>query len=907
MNVKYFACFMAVLPLLISPSCPPPPKLPGITLDPPSLVFPPQLIDPTGTVNNSQTVTITSSGSGTLSISDITASGQFNQSNNCPTSMTAHTSCTMQVTFGPNAVGAVNGAVTITSNALNRRIAVVGLSGTGLPPISFRPASLDFGSIAVGISSSAQSITLTNNLGTTLTISHLGVSGGYTQTNNCGSVSAGQSCQINVKFSPSLAGAIAGALSVTSDASPDAQPVGLSGTGTGTVTSALSLSPALLNFGNHEAGSTSSAKTVTVTNTGSSTLNVTSVNVSSGYQIGTDSCSGSSLSSADTCSISVKFSPAADLATVDYPGALTIIDTDPTNAQVVGLAGTAVAPISAAPPALDFGTVATDPRGTPLTSPPSLNLTLLNNHGASEDISIASSGHYDLSNNCPPTLTSGAHCSANVAFSSAYTGGTNLGAVTVTSSSGGFLSPTTVNLSACATAVSFWPPSFDFGKLAPGASSQPATVTVTNGSGQDLNFSSSPSVTGANSSDFAISDNNCTSPLSSGNTCTLDVIDTPAASGARGAALTLADDGDCSPQQVSLKSGSATGPFTIYLSLNDATASGEIVSTPAGIDCSSGNCSGKFPAGTKVTLEGSPASAFQIAWSGACSGSSSCSFTMDSDKQVAATLNRNPELIVTITGTGGGTVTSNPGGINCSSPVTGDTNCVADFPPGQNVTLTAKTGTDSRFDGWSGGGCSGTGTCSFVSSSDQTITATFTSTAPDFALSASPLNPPSVAPGKSATSGVTVSSANGFNSAVNLTCSVTPIMNLAPTCALSPSSVTPAANGSGTATLTVSTTAPSVAEKSSASRSFFFAFWMLMTGIAWLGAPKCKALSGRRVAWIFGGGALLVAVALESACGGSSPIKPPPHGGTQAGVYAVVITGTAGTASHSASTNLTVD
>ena len=907
MNPKYFLSLLAVLPLLISPACPPPPKFAGITLDPPSLVFSPQLIDPSGAASNSQTVTITNSGSGTLSISDITASGQFSQSNNCPTSMTAHTSCTMQVMFAPNAVGSVNGAVTITSNALAKRIAVVGLSGVGLPPISFQPGSLDFGSIAVGTSSSAQSVTLTNNLATTLTISHIGVSGGYTQTSNCSSVSAGQSCQINVKFSPSLDGAIVGALSIISDASPDAQPVGLNGTGLGSsVASPASLSPASLDFGNREAGTTSNAKSVTVTNTGSSSLSVTKVDLSSGYQIGTDTCSGSSLPAGDTCSISVKFTPVADLATVDYPGALTI-DSNPSAAQVVGLAGTAVPPISALPSAVDFGTVFTDPSGTPLNPPPPQKLTLTNNHNSGENTSVASSGHFDLSNNsCPQTLASGAHCVADVAFTSAYTAGPNLGGVTLASSSGGFLSPTTVNLSACATAVSISPPSFNFGTGTPGASSEPGTFTITNGSGKDLNVSN-VSLTGTNSGDFAISNNTCTSPLTSGSTCTLDVVDTPAASGARSAALNLTDDGDCSPQQAALNSGSGTGPFTIYLSVNDATASGEIISTPAGIECSSGNCSGKFPAGTKVTLEGSPASAFQIAWSGACSGGSACSFTMDSDKQVTATLNRNPELLVTIAGTGSGSVTSIPGGINCSSPVTADSICVADFAAGVNITLTAKTGTNSRFDGWTGGGCSGTGTCSFVSNSDQTITAMFTSTAPDFVVSPSTLTPGSVAPGQSATSTVTVSSANGLNAAVNLTCSVTPTVNLAPTCALSPNSVTVTAGGSGAATLTVSTTAPSVANRSAASRSFFFAFWMLMGGIALLSGPKPTMLHGRKVRWMFAGGALLIAMAMESACGGGSPVKPLPHGGTPAGVYTVMITGTAGNTPHSATTNLTVE
>ena len=81
----------------------------------------------------------------------------------------------------------------------------------------------------------------------------------------------------------------------------------------------------------------------------------------------------------------------------------------------------------------------------------------------------------------------------------------------------------------------------------------------------------------------------------------------------------------------------------------------------------------------------------------------------------------NYTLTVSKTGTGGtGTVTSsNPTGITCG------TTCSAAFASGTAVTLTATPAAGSEFAGWSGGGCSGTGTCTVTMSSAQAVTATF--------------------------------------------------------------------------------------------------------------------------------------------------------------------------------------
>jgi hypothetical protein len=85
-------------------------------------------------------------------------------------------------------------------------------------------------------------------------------------------------------------------------------------------------------------------------------------------------------------------------------------------------------------------------------------------------------------------------------------------------------------------------------------------------------------------------------------------------------------------------------------------------------------------------------------------------------------------------GAGSGTVTSSPSGINCGST------CSAQFPNSSSVTLTAVAAAGSTFAGWSGGTCSGMGTCPLTVSTDKSVTATFQLARPDTRLAAPKIN-----------------------------------------------------------------------------------------------------------------------------------------------------------------------
>jgi Abnormal spindle-like microcephaly-assoc'd, ASPM-SPD-2-Hydin len=128
------------------------------------------------------------------------------------------------------------------------------------------PASLSFGPQAVGVASTSQAITVTEGMNSS-TITSIAVTGDYSQTNNCpAALSAGQTCTINVTFTPSVEGSSNGSLTILSNANASptvTSTVMLSGTGTNSVPSAFSFTPLV----NVDPSSVQVSNAVTVTNT----------------------------------------------------------------------------------------------------------------------------------------------------------------------------------------------------------------------------------------------------------------------------------------------------------------------------------------------------------------------------------------------------------------------------------------------------------------------------------------------------------------------------------------------------------------------------------------------------------------------------------------------------------------
>lgn len=149
---------------------------------------------------------------------------------------------------------------------------------------------------------------------------------------------------------------------------------------------------------------------------------------------------------------------------------------------------------------------------------------------------------------------------------------------------------------------------------------------------------------------------------------------------------------------------------------------GSVSSDPIGIACGA-DCTENIVSGNMITLNAAPliGSVFS-GWSGGgCSGTGPCTITMNANKDIQAAFNLlTYALTVSKAGTGTGTVTSVPAGIQCGA------DCIENYMPNTVVTLTAVASGGSTFTGWSGGGCSGTGDCVVTMNQVIAVIATFT-------------------------------------------------------------------------------------------------------------------------------------------------------------------------------------
>ena len=389
-----------------------------------------------GSSSVAQTVTVSNSGSGALLISAVALAGaqatdyQITGGSTCAAggSVAANASCVLKLVFMPAAAGARNASLAITHNAVGSPSGVT-LNGTGTTApqaaISLNAATLTFPAQTVGSSSGVQSVTVSNSGTAALNFSGLTLAGtsaaDFSRSGTCtptATLAAGASCSVSFNFTPGAVGARSATLTLASNASNGSAVLSLVGTGTAAAIPGVSLAPGSLAFGNQTTGVASTARTVTLSNTGSGALSISSITATSGFGI-SHGC-GASLAAGASCTLSVTFTPAVAGAA---SGSVSVASNAIGSPHAVSLSGTGVAasPVLAWVPTVTsvaFGDV------TLGASPASRSLTLSNQGPGTitlQQLTLAGAQAADFSlgsGTCAlnATLAQGASCTVALAF-----------------------------------------------------------------------------------------------------------------------------------------------------------------------------------------------------------------------------------------------------------------------------------------------------------------------------------------------------------------------------------------------------------------------------------------------------------------------------------------------------------
>ena len=491
--------------------------------------------------------TLTNSGGTALTISAATASGSgFSLSGlTAPVTLNAGQSTSFAVLYAPTTTGAASGSISITSNGANPSLSIP-LSGTGVAPgtLSANPASLSFGNVQVG-SSSSLSETLTNTGGTALTISAASVSGSGFSLNGLTvpiTLSAGQSTSFTVLFAPTASGAASGNLSITSGSN-----LTIAVSGTGIAQGQVSPSPSSFSFGSVQTG-TSKSLSGTLTNSGGSTLTISAATASgSGFSL-----SGLTvpvtLNAGQSTSFTVLFAPTASGAA---SGSISVTSNGANPNLSIPLSGTGVTPgaLSANPTSLSFGSVQVGNNS-------SKSETVTNTGGSTVTISQANvtGAVFSITGlTLPTSLSSNQSVTFTVTFAPTAAGSAS-GSLSIVSDASN--SPLSIALSGTGTAqgqLAVSPATLSFGNVVVGTSS--SLNGTLNATGAAVTVSSA-SIT---NNEFVLSGISLPATIGAGSSASFTVTFTPQASGAASGSLSFTSNATNSPTVQSL-TGTGTAP-----------------------------------------------------------------------------------------------------------------------------------------------------------------------------------------------------------------------------------------------------------------------------------------------------------------------------------------------------------
>ncbi|MFZ0747020.1 MAG: choice-of-anchor D domain-containing protein, partial [Terracidiphilus sp.] len=799
-------------------------------------------------------------------------------------------------------------------------------AGAQLTTATVTPSQLTFASQAYGTSSNAQTVTLTNTGGIALTPGAIAASGDFSETDNCQNtvMNADANCTIEVTFTPTQAGGRTGQLTINANVAGGQLTAALSGTGEDG--GAVALAPITLSFGTVEVGETSAALPVTVENSGSIAIPITSVNVTAPFVMSYNAC-GSSIAADGDCAVTVTFAPTQ---TGSATGTMTLVDGAGTQTAQLSGSGASAPTDTLSPASMSFsGTIA----GDLSASQPA---TLTNSGGVPLTLIVTSvSGPFQVTSNCGAQLAANASCSIGVVFAPTAAGA-QTGMLTVSDA----LRTQTVALSGAGLAppaIGVSPSSLNFPAQQVGAASSPLALTVSNSGGSamaNVGFQ----ITGPAAGSFTTGTTTCGATLNNGSSCTVQVIFTPTATGGNAATLTVSS----STLGVKAVAVALSGAGTAASGLNASPA--QMAFTQATIGQASvaqtvtiSNTSPVSAGGLSVVVT-APFSLTQNTCGASLAAGASClagvAFTPTENGTEAGTLTINSSTLntasVALSGTGGlaGAVQLQP--VSLNFPTTG----VGMTSSAQNVTVT-NTGTvplsdlaltiSSEFQlagntctTTLGVGASCTAGVTFVPSvaGQQTGNLTVASSAmatnvqaplsgmgADFTAALSGASSQTVASGQTATYTLALTPINGSAGTFTFQCSALPANAF---CTFDPGSETVAANNAGSATVLIAT-----GHSLSAGRTSGMPGWGAVPMVCGLLLFPLAWKRRRKVLLLFVAGILVIG-GLSSCSGSGGGTGGTPPGGqgnsiTPAGTYSIPVAVVSNGVSHTVTLSLTVD
>ena len=559
------------------------------------------------TTSGKQTSTLSNNGSTTLTITSVTLtgtnSGDFalatpGSGTDCRTAGTvaAGGTCIIAATFTPTALGSRTATISVADSATGSPHTVT-LTGTGtFPQATPTPSPVAFNNQRQNTTSGVQVLTLSNGGTDTLHVTTVALGGtnasefaivgtGTTCTNGA-TVAAGGTCIVNLTFTPTALGSQTATVTFADDANPVTQVVTLTGTG---VFPQASATPSPVAFNNQRENTTSAVQTLTLTNAGTGTLNLTTVvlggtnaNQFAIVGTGTTCTNGATVAAGSSCVLKLTFTPTAlgsQTATVTFTD-----DASPTT-QAVTLTGTGVLPqASPAPATVPFGNQSNGTTSAPQT------VTLTNGGNGPLTLATVALGGTNpgafamgTGTTCTngATVLAGASCVVHVTFTP--TGLTPFSAtLTFTDDANPITQTVTLTGTGVTSTVNFSPSPVAFNSQRLNTTSGKQTSTLSNNGSTTLTITS-VTLTGTNSGDFALAtpasgtDCRTAGTVAAGGTCIIAATFTPTALGSRTATISVADSATGSPHTVTL-TGTGIAPAA-SLSTNTVAFVNQIIST----------------------------------------------------------------------------------------------------------------------------------------------------------------------------------------------------------------------------------------------------------------------------------------------------------------------------------------